>query len=126
RPITYSGQQIVNGLIALTVIELSVALMLGNPGPLTFVGLIAAAALLGILVVLPIGGADMPVVISLLNSATGVAVAITGFVLTNSVLIISGTLVGASGTLLTMLMAKAMNRSIGNVLFGAFGSVKAS
>jgi H+-translocating NAD(P) transhydrogenase subunit beta len=126
RPITYSGQQIVNGLIALTVVALSVALMLGNQEPLVFIGLVAAAALLGILVVLPIGGADMPVVISLLNSATGVAVAITGFVLTNSVLIIAGTLVGASGTLLTMLMAKAMNRSIGNVLFGAFGSVKAT
>jgi NAD(P) transhydrogenase subunit beta len=125
RPLTYTGQQIVNALIALSVVGLAVWLAMGNPDPAYFIGLVVAAALLGILVVLPIGGADMPVVISLLNSFTGVAVAITGFVLSNTVLIISGTLVGASGTLLTMLMAKAMNRSIGNVLFGAFGSVAA-
>ncbi len=78
------------------------------------------------LFVLPIGGADMPVIISLLNSFTGLAAAMTGFVLGNNVLIISGALVGASGTLLTLLMSKAMNRSITNVLFGAFGAVKAS
>jgi NAD(P) transhydrogenase subunit beta len=125
RPLTYTGQQIVNALIALSVVGLAVWLALGNVDPAYFIGLVVASALLGILVVLPIGGADMPVVISLLNSFTGVAVAITGFVLSNTVLIISGTLVGASGTLLTMLMAKAMNRSIGNVLFGAFGSVAA-
>jgi len=87
-----------------------------------FVAVAVLAALLGVVGVLPIGGADMPVVISLLNSFTGVAVAITGFVLGSTVLIISGTLVGASGTLLTMLMSKAMNRSLANVLFGAFGS----
>ncbi|HKW45611.1 MAG TPA: NAD(P)(+) transhydrogenase (Re/Si-specific) subunit beta [Candidatus Eremiobacteraceae bacterium] len=125
RPLTYAGQQIVNALIALSMIGLAVWLAMGNLDPAFFIGLVVAAALLGVLVVLPIGGADMPVVISLLNSFTGVAVAITGFVLSNSVLIISGTLVGASGTLLTMLMAKAMNRSIGNVLFGAFGSISA-
>jgi len=123
RPITYAGQQIVNGLILLAVIVLGGAMLAGHATPPLFIGLAIAAALLGILAVLPIGGADMPVVISLLNSFTGVAVAITGFVLSNSVLIISGTLVGASGTLLTMLMAKAMNRSLGNVLFGAFGAV---
>ena len=83
----------------------------------------ARAALLGVLFVLPIGGADMPVIISLLNSFTGLAAALTGFVLGNNVLIISGALVGASGTLLTLLMGKAMNRSITNVLFGAFGKV---
>ena len=125
RPITYVGQQIVNGLIALAVVGFAIALLAGEVAPAYFIGLVVAAALLGVLAVLPIGGADMPVVISLLNSFTGVAVAITGFVLSNSVLIISGTLVGASGTLLTMLMAKAMNRSLGNVLFGAFGAVKA-
>ncbi len=76
------------------------------------------------LFVLPIGGADMPVVISLLNAFTGLAAALTGFVLGNNVLIISGALVGASGTLLTVLMGKAMNRSITNVLFGAFGKVQ--
>jgi len=123
RPLTYPGQQVVNALIALSVVGLAVWLSMGNLDPAYFIGLVVASSLLGILVVLPIGGADMPVVISLLNSFTGVAVAITGFVLSNTVLIISGTLVGASGTLLTMLMAKAMNRSIGNVLFGAFGSV---
>jgi NAD(P) transhydrogenase subunit beta len=91
--------------------------------PAYFVAL-GAALVLGVLFVLPIGGADMPVVISLLNSFTGLAAAMTGFVLGNNVLIISGALVGASGTLLTMLMGKAMNRSITNVLFGAFGAVK--
>ncbi len=79
------------------------------------------ALLIGVAAVLPIGGADMPVVISLLNSFTGLAAAATGFVLGNDALIIAGTLVGASGTLLTQLMSKAMNRSIANVLFGAFG-----
>ncbi len=85
---------------------------------------LVASLMLGVLFVLPIGGADMPVVISLLNSFTGLAAASTGFVLGNNVLIISGALVGASGTLLTVLMGKAMNRSITNVLFGAFGAVK--
>ena len=124
RPITYAGQQIVNAIIALAVVGFAGAMVAGYATPTFFIALVVAAALLGVLAVLPIGGADMPVVISLLNSFTGVAVAITGFVLGNNVLIISGTLVGASGTLLTMLMAKAMNRSIANVLFGAFGAVQ--
>jgi NAD(P) transhydrogenase subunit beta len=124
RPITYAGQQIVNATVLLGIIALVVILLTGNATPLPFIGLIAAALLLGVLAVLPIGGADMPVVISLLNSFTGVAVAVTGFALNSTVLIISGTLVGASGTLLTMLMAKAMNRSLANVLFGAFGAVQ--
>ena len=89
------------------------------------VALIAGGLAFGTLFVLPIGGADMPVVISLLNAFTGVAAAATGFELENNVLIVSGALVGASGTLLTMLMGRAMNRSIGNVLFGAFGQVVA-
>src|SRR5207245_10187254 len=88
--------------------------------------LVAGASLFGILFVLPIGGADMPVVISLLNAFTGLAAAATGFELENNVLIVSGMLVGASGTLLTMKMGRAMNRSIGNVLFGAFGQVSAA
>ena len=79
----------------------------------------------GVLFVLPIGGADMPVVISLLNAFTGLAAAATGFELENNVLIVSGMLVGASGTLLTLLMGRAMNRSIANVLFGAFGQIAA-
>jgi H+-translocating NAD(P) transhydrogenase subunit beta len=86
--------------------------------------LIAAALVFGVLFVLPIGGADMPVVIALLNAFTGLAAAAAGFVLHNNVLIVAGALVGASGTLLTMLMGRAMNRSIGNVLFGAFGAVQ--
>src|SRR5579872_1219280 len=122
RPITYPGQQIVNGLVVVAIVALCVLMLLGNTTAALFVAVAALAAVLGVVGVLPIGGADMPVVISLLNSFTGVAVAITGFVLGSTVLIISGTLVGASGTLLTMLMSKAMNRSLANVLFGAFGS----
>src|SRR5207245_4593456 len=87
--------------------------------------LAAGAALFGILFVLPIGGADMPVVIALLNAFTGLAAAATGFELESNVLIVSGMLVGASGTLLTLMMGRAMNRSIANVLFGAFGKVTA-
>jgi NAD(P) transhydrogenase subunit beta len=88
--------------------------------------LLAGASLFGILFVLPIGGADMPVVISLLNAFTGLAAAATGFELENNVLIVSGMLVGASGTFLTIMMGKAMNRSIANVLFGAFGQIAPS
>ena len=122
RPITYAGQQIVNAIVLIAVVGLSAWLLLGNVAVPVFAGIVVASLLLGILGVLPIGGADMPVVISLLNSFTGVAVAVTGFALNSTVLIISGTLVGASGTLLTMLMATAMNRSLANVLFGAFGA----
>ena len=122
RPVTYAGQQIVNAIVLLTIIGLSAAMLLGHASVPVFAGILVAALALGVLGVLPIGGADMPVVISLLNSFTGVAVAVTGFALNSTVLIISGTLVGASGTLLTMLMATAMNRSLGNVLFGAFGA----
>ena len=127
RPITYPGQQIVNALIALAIL-VCWGLVVGNaPNSLEYFWIaLAASFALGILFVLPIGGADMPVVISLLNSFTGLAAASTGFVLGNNVLIISGALVGASGTLLTFLMGKAMNRSVTNVLFGAFGAVKPS
>lgn len=123
RPVTYSGQQIVNGLVAAIIIVLSLYMLAADQTNVTTFVIIAVAALiLGVAIVMPIGGADMPVVISLLNSFTGLAVAMTGFVLDNPVLIISGTLVGASGTLLTQLMSKAMNRSLANVLFGAFGT----
>src|ERR1700677_5203654 len=99
--------------------------IINRPDVLLHFGIaLALALLLGVLFVLPIGGADMPVVISLLNSFTGLAAAMTGFVLGNNVLIIAGALVGASGTLLTVLMGRAMNRSITNVLFGAFGAIK--
>ena len=124
RPIVYPGQQVVNGLLALIAVAGLVLVTLNiDPLPAFFASL-AAALVLGVLFVLPIGGADMPVIISLLNSFTGLAAALTGFALGNNVLIISGALVGASGTLLTLMMGKAMNRSVANVLFGAFGSVK--
>jgi NAD(P) transhydrogenase subunit beta len=127
RPITYPGQQIVNALLALAIIACAVLVVIGVDPMLQWFWLATGLTfVLGILFVLPIGGADMPVVISLLNSFTGVAAATTGFVLGNNVLIISGALVGASGTLLTILMGKAMNRSVTNVLFGAFGAVKSS
>jgi NAD(P) transhydrogenase subunit beta len=124
RPITYPGQQIVNGIVLLTILGLGVwcVATLGVLPPWAYPVLLLAALLLGVLFVLPIGGADMPVVISLLNSFTGVAVAITGFEIDSTLLIICGALVGASGTILTVAMSRAMNRPLTNVLFGAFGS----
>jgi NAD(P) transhydrogenase subunit beta len=126
RPITYGGQQVVNALLALVIVAASGCVIANfNSEPAFWIAL-GGALLLGVLFVLPIGGADMPVVISLLNACTGMAAAMTGFVLANNVLIISGALVGASGTILTVLMGKAMNRSITNVLFGAFGKAPAA
>jgi NAD(P) transhydrogenase subunit beta len=124
RPVTYPGQQVVNGFVAIAIVALAAWMLaaLGAQPLVVFVAMLAAALLLGVLFVLPIGGADMPVVISLLNSFTGVAVAITGFELGYQLLVIAGTLVGASGTLLTILMGRAMNRPLTNVLFGAFGA----
>ena len=92
-----------------------------HTGPGVVTALFALALLLGVTMTLPIGGADMPVVISLYNALTGLAVAFEGFVLGNAAMIIAGTVVGSAGTLLTQLMAKAMNRSLGNVLFSGFG-----
>jgi H+-translocating NAD(P) transhydrogenase subunit beta len=125
RPITYAGQQFVNAALFLACAAAGLALVAGWQHEWLLWALVAGAALFGILFVLPIGGADMPVVISLLNAFTGLAAAATGFELESNVLIVSGMLVGASGTLLTMLMGRAMNRSITNVLFGAFGKVTA-
>ena len=105
--------------------DVSVAIVAGAERQWLIVALIVGALLFGVLFVLPIGGADMPVVISLLNAFTGLATSATGFEVHSNVLIVSGMLVGASGTLLTLLMGRAMNRSIGNVLFGAFGAVQA-
>jgi NAD(P) transhydrogenase subunit beta len=120
--ITYPGQQFVNALIGAGAIGLCVAVAM-DPGAIDlYAGLGAVALLLGILLVIPIGGADMPVVISLLNSYSGLAACATGFVLGNSGLVISGSLVGASGIILTKIMCDAMNRSLTNVLFGAFGA----
>src|SRR5207245_2933286 len=106
------------------ILALAVLLLAVTGQPAIFVAMLALALLLGVAFVLPIGGADMPVVISLLNAFTGLAVAASGFVLNNFALIVAGTLVGASGTLLTKLMSDAMGRSIGNVLFGAFGRIQ--
>jgi NAD(P) transhydrogenase subunit beta len=124
RPITYGGQQIVNALVALGIVALGAIIVVQQYTDNTNALLLATFALaliLGALVVLPIGGADMPVVIAILNSLTGLAAAITGFELDNQALIVAGALVGASGSFLTLLMARAMNRSVTNVLFGAFG-----
>jgi len=123
RPITYPGQQLANLLLLAACIACSVALVSGVQDEWLLWVVVGGGLLFGVLFVLPIGGADMPVVISLLNAFTGLAVAASGFELENNVMIVAGMLVGASGTLLTMLMGRAMNRSIGNVLFGAFGQV---
>lgn len=126
RPITYPSQQVINAVIAVAVVVLAVVtVLLGDAGlaRVLIVLLFAAALVLGVLLVLPIGGADMPVVIAILNSLTGVAAALTGFIMNNQAMVVAGALVGASGSLLTYLMAKAMNRSVTNVLFGAFGAV---
>jgi H+-translocating NAD(P) transhydrogenase subunit beta len=125
RPIVYAGQKIGNLALLAAGIAVGVVILAGPQSQVLLLTLIAGALVFGVLFVLPIGGADMPVVISLLNAFTGLAAAATGFVLHNNVLIVSGALVGASGTLLTMLMGRAMNRSIGNVLFGAFGQIAA-
>jgi NAD(P) transhydrogenase subunit beta len=125
RPITYPGQKVGNLLLLGACAALGVTLVAGVQAQWLLWAIVAGAALFGVLFVLPIGGADMPVVISLLNAFTGLAVAVGGFELENNVLIVSGMLVGASGTFLTMMMGKAMNRSITNVLFGAFGQVTA-
>ncbi|HEY2371220.1 MAG TPA: NAD(P)(+) transhydrogenase (Re/Si-specific) subunit beta [Gaiellaceae bacterium] len=125
RPITYPGQQFVNAGLFLSCLAAGIALVAGVQDEWLLWALIAGAAVFGLLFVLPIGGADMPVVISLLNAFTGLAVALGGFELESNVLIVSGMLVGASGTLLTLMMGRAMNRSITNVLFGAFGQVSA-
>ena len=128
KPITFPGQQIFNGLLA--IFMLSAVYLIPTYGMTSLFAIIALSALLGILLVIPIGGADMPVVISLLNSYSGIAAAMTGFVLVaagegmnpaGNALIICGSLVGASGMILTQIMCKGMNRSLVNVIFGAVG-----
>jgi NAD(P) transhydrogenase subunit beta len=122
RPVKLPGQQIITSVLFLAIIALGVYVAgVENSVPL-FLLFCAIALALGVVLVMPIGGADMPVVISLLNSYTGIAVAATGFVLGNYALLIAGTLVGASGAILTQLMTKAMNRSLFNVLFAGFGT----
>ena len=121
KPIVFPGQQLLNGLIASSIIGLAVYIVLFPNDLNYFYLLIAMSAVIGITLTIPIGGADMPVVISLLNSYSGIAAASTGFVLDNNALIISGALVGASGLILTNIMCKGMNRSLTNVIFGAVG-----
>jgi H+-translocating NAD(P) transhydrogenase subunit beta len=124
RPLTFKGQQGLNILLFAVIVALSAAILsLGGAGLVFFGFLFITALILGVSGVMPIGGADMPVVISLLNSFTGCAAGLAGFVLNNSALLIGGALVGASGLILTLLMCTGMNRSLSNVLFGAVGAV---
>jgi H+-translocating NAD(P) transhydrogenase subunit beta len=123
RPLAVPGQQVINVVLLVGIIAacVNIAVNNGDPSQAIFIAILIAAGILGNLVVLPIGGADMPVVISLLNAFTGLSAAAAGFALDNVALIVAGTLVGSSGTILTMEMATAMNRSVGNVLFAGFG-----
>ncbi|MDE0404538.1 MAG: NAD(P)(+) transhydrogenase (Re/Si-specific) subunit beta [Nitrospira sp.] len=116
--VLFSGQQVINAGLAIIALGLSAGVILDPSNLMLYWGLVAVASLLGVLLVIPIGGADMPVVVALLNSYSGLAAAATGFVLSNNVLIITGSLVGASGLILTEIMCRAMNRSLTNVLFG--------
>jgi proton-translocating NAD(P)+ transhydrogenase subunit beta len=127
RPLAVPGQQIINAVLVIGIVAACVSIATNNtdPSQLTFIGILIAAGILGNLVVLPIGGADMPVVISLLNAFTGLSAAAAGFALDNVALIVAGTLVGSSGTILTMEMATAMNRSVANILFSGFGGAPA-
>ncbi|MBD3161807.1 MAG: NAD synthetase [Candidatus Eisenbacteria bacterium] len=121
RVLTFPGHRAVNLLLAAVAVALGILVVL-DPGQVSsYWLLIAAASVIGVLLVLPVGGADMPVVVALLNSYSGLAAAATGFVLSNNVLIIAGSLVGASGLILTGIMCRAMNRSLSNVLFGGGG-----
>ena len=125
KPIRFAGQHIFNGLLLAAILAGCVVLAANHdsePSQGLFLAVMIGAAVLGNLFVLPIGGADMPVVISLLNAFTGLAAAAAGFVLDNVALIVAGTLVGSSGTILTLEMSRAMNRSIGNLLFAGFGA----
>jgi NAD(P) transhydrogenase subunit beta len=122
KPVTYPGQQFANAALLIAMIVLGVFLAGTTSSIVLFLLFLTLALTFGVLMVLPIGGADMPVVISLLNSFTGLAVAADGFAISNLALIVAGTLVGSSGTLLTLAMCKAMNRPVTNVLFGAFGT----
>jgi NAD(P) transhydrogenase subunit beta len=121
KPLTFAGQNVVNGIVFLGVLALAVYSIIEPSAQWAFYTMIASSLVFGVTLVLPIGGADMPVVVALLNSYSGLASCATGFAIGNVILIISGSLDGASGFILSILMSKAMNRSLGNVLFSGFG-----
>ena len=122
NPVIFPGRHVLSALVAIAAVALSVWVVIEPEFTLVYWLLVAVASVLGVLATIGIGGADMPVVISLLNSYSGIAAAATGFVLQNNMLIIAGALVGASGIILTQIMCKAMNRSLANVLFGGLGA----
>lgn len=122
--VLFSGQQVVNSLIVLGIVASAVMFCVEPANHLWLYLVVALSLVFGIMVVIPIGGADMPVVISLLNSYSGLAACAAGFAVNNNILIVAGSLVGASGIILTQIMCKAMNRSLSNVLFSGFGSGK--
>ena len=126
RPIVYKGQNFVSLSVLGAAILLAIALVVNPEQPYLFPAMVAVALIFGILLVTPIGGADMPTVISLLNSYAGFSAALLGFVLNSKVLVVAGALDGSSGFILSVIMCKAMNRSFTNVMFGAFGQVQAS
>jgi NAD(P) transhydrogenase subunit beta len=121
--VLFSGQQVINAFLAAAALALSCWVVIDPANGMAYWLLVGVASVLGVLLVIPVGGADMPVVVALLNSYSGLAAAATGFVLSNNVLIITGSLVGASGIILTQIMCKAMNRSLTNVLFGVLAPV---
>ena len=121
--LTFAGQKFVNGLIVLGIVTSAVMFVMNPADTNMLYAVVGLSLLFGIMVVIPIGGADMPVVISLLNSYSGLAACAAGFAVDNNVLIVAGSLVGASGIILTQIMCKAMNRSLSNVLFSGFASV---
>jgi len=126
RPVLIGGRHVVNGLLLLVCLGLSVWLVVDPSTSLPFWLIVAVAGVLGVMLVLPIGGADMPVVIALLNAYSGLAAAGSGWVVSNNLLIITGSLVATSGFILTALMCKAMNRSLANVIFGGVGAAVAT
>jgi H+-translocating NAD(P) transhydrogenase subunit beta len=126
RPLQFTGQQFVNGLVVLAILAAAIGFFLDPTRVELLYALIALSFLFGVLAVIPIGGGDMPVVISLLNSYSGLAACAAGFAVNNIILIVAGSLVGASGIILTRIMCKAMNRSLVNVLFSGFGTVSKS
>lgn len=126
KAIVFAGQHYINLLLLIAALVFSILLLINPSVQIWIISILVTALILGILAVIPIGGADMPVVIALLNSYTGVAAAATGFVLNNKVLIITGAIVGTAGLILTQIMCKAMNRSLVNVVLGGFGQTVGS